>query len=163
MFDTERKGVDSTYNRARQSAPIQSTHVATSNSLPVPEIEEMSLDQLSERIQISKQTLVRWVDRHLINADLSWTLSNSNEEIRVIELSEDTLKFLNSFSEDYRGDTVTRTEARRILKKIDRKKIKKMIRAGDILAVEVDDEVKIVVGSIEDYLISQENGEADED
>ena len=162
-FDTERKGVDSTYNRARQSAPIQSTHVATSNSLPVPEIEEMSLDQLSERIQISKQTLVRWVDRHLIDADLSWTLSNSNEEIRVIELSEDTLKFLNSFSEDYRGDTVTRTEARRILKKIDRKKIKKMIRAGDILAVEVDDEVKIVVGSIEDYLISQENGEADED
>lgn len=122
----------------------------------------MSLDQLSERIQISKQTLVRWVDRHLINADLSWALSDENEEIRVIELSEDTLKFLNSFSEDYREDTVTRTEARRILKKIDRKKIKKMIRAGDILAVEVDDEVKIVVGSIEDYLISQENGEEEE-
>lgn len=122
----------------------------------------MSLDQLSERIQISKQTLVRWVDRHLIDADLSWTLSNTNEEIRVIELSEDTLKFLNSFSEDYREDTVTRTEARRILKKIDRKKIKKMIRAGQILAVEVDDEVKIVVGSIEDYLISQENGEEDD-
>lgn len=141
----------------------RSTHVAINNSLPIPEIEEMSLDQLSERIQISKQTLVRWVDRHLIDADLSWTLSNTNEEIRVIELSEDTLKFLNSFSEDYRVDTVTRTEARRILKKIDRKKIKKMIRAGDILAVEVDDEVKIVVGSIEDYLISQENGEVEED
>lgn len=122
----------------------------------------MTLDQLSERIQVSKQTLVRWIDRHLIDADLGWALSPENEEIRVVELSEDTLKFLNSFSEDYREDTVTRTEARRILKKIDRKKIKKMIRAGDILAVEVDDEVKIVVGSIEDYLISQENGAEDE-
>lgn len=119
----------------------------------------MTLDQLSERLQISKQTLVRWVDRHLIDADLGWTLSDENKEIRVIELSEDTFRFLNSFSEGYRDDTVTRTEARRILKKIDRKKIKKMIRAGDILAVEVDDEVKIVVGSIEDYLISQENGD----
>lgn len=122
----------------------------------------MSLDQLSERLQISKQTLVRWVDRHLIDADLGWALSDQNKEIRVIELSEDTFRFLNSFSEDYREDTVTRTEARRILKKIDRKKIKKMIRAGDILAVEVDDEVKIIVGSIEDYLISQENGEEEE-
>jgi hypothetical protein len=133
--------------------------VATSSSIPVPELEEMTLDQLSERLQISKQTLVRWVDRHLIDADLGWTLSDENKEIRVIELSEDTFRFLNSFSEGYRDDTVTRTEARRILKKIDRKKIKKMIRAGDILAVEVDDEVKIVVGSIEDYLISQENGD----
>jgi len=133
--------------------------VATSSSIPIPELEEMTLDQLSERLQISKQTLVRWVDRHLIDADLGWTLSDENKEIRVIELSEDTFRFLNSFSEGYRDDTVTRTEARRILKKIDRKKIKKMIRAGDILAVEVDDEVKIVVGSIEDYLISQENGD----
>jgi predicted DNA-binding protein (UPF0251 family) len=134
-------------------------HVTTNSTIPVPDIEEMSLDDLSERLKISKQTLVRWVDRHLIDADLSWTLSDENKEIRVIELSEDTFKFLNSFSEGYRGDTVTRTEARRILKKIDRKKIKKMIRAGDILAVEVGEEVKIVVGSIEDYLISQENGD----
>lgn len=133
--------------------------MATNSSIPIPELEEMTLDQLSERLQISKQTLVRWVDRHLIDADLGWTLSDENKEIRVIELSEDTFRFLNSFSEGYRDDTVTRTEARRILKKIDRKKIKKMIRAGDILAVEVDDEVKIVVGSIEDYLISQENGD----
>lgn len=132
--------------------------MALNNSTPVPEIEEMSLDQLSERLQISKQTLVRWVDRHLINADLGWALSDDNEEMRVIELSEETLNFLNTFSEDYRDDTVTRTEARHILKKIDRKKIKKMIRAGDLLAVEVDDELKIVVGSIEDYLMSQENG-----
>ena len=142
---------------------IRSTNVAVNSSTPVPEIEEMSLNQLSERLQISKQTLVRWVDRHLINADLGWALSDENEEIRVIELSEETFNFLNSFSEDYRDDTVTRTEARHILKKIDRKKVKKMIRAGDLLAVEVDDEVKIVVGSIEDYLIAQENGEVEEE
>lgn len=119
----------------------------------------MSLDQLSERLKISKQTLVRWVDRHLIDASLGWALSDQNNEIRVIELSDDTLDFLENFAKDYREDTVTRTEARRILKKIDRKKIKKMIRAEDILAVEVDEEVKIVVGSIEDYLIGQEQSE----
>lgn len=122
----------------------------------------MSLDQLSERLKISKQTLVRWVDRHLIDASLGWALSDDNNEVRVIELSDDTLDFLESFAKDYREDTVTRTEARRILKKIDRKKIKKMIRAEDILAVEVDEEVKIVVGSIEDYLIGQEQSEAEE-
>lgn len=122
----------------------------------------MSLDALSERLKISKQTLVRWVDRHLIDANLGWALSDENNEIRVIELSDDTLDFLESFAKDYRDDTVTRTEARRILKKIDRKKIKKMIRAEDILAVEVDEEVKIVVGSIEDYLISQEQTEEEE-
>lgn len=119
----------------------------------------MSLDQLSERLKISKQTLVRWVDRHLIDASLGWALSDENNEVRVIELSDDTLDFLENFAKDYREDTVTRTEARRILKKIDRKKIKKMIRAEDILAVEVDEEVKIVVGSIEDYLIGQEQSE----
>lgn len=119
----------------------------------------MSLDKLSEQVQISKQTLVRWVDRHLIDAKLGWALSDDNNEVRMIELSEDTLDFLASFAQDYRKDTVTRTEARRILKKIDRKKIKKMIRAEDILAVEVDEEVKIVVGSIEDYLIGQEKEE----
>ena len=122
----------------------------------------MSLDQLSERLKISKQTLVRWVDRHLIDATLGWALSDDNNEVRVIELSDDTLDFLKNFAKDYREDTVTRTEARRILKKIDRKKIKKMIRAEDILAVEVDDEVKIVVGSIEDYLIAQEQSEEGE-
>lgn len=136
--------------------------MATKSFLSIP-VEEMSLDQLSERVQISKQTLIRWVDRHLIDAKLGWALSDENDEIRVIELSEDTLDFLASFAEDYREDTVTRTEARRILKKIDRKKIKKMIRAEDILAVEVDDEVKIVVGSIEDYLIGQEQEEEGEE
>lgn len=129
-------------------------------SVPSVPVEELSLDELSEKLQISKQTLVRWVDRHLIKASLGWSLTDENEEIRVIELNPETLDFLETFADDYRSDLVTRTEARRIMKKIDRKKVKKMIRAGDIVAVEVDDEVKIVVGSIEDYLRSQEEEDA---
>ncbi len=121
----------------------------------------MSLSSLSERLQISKQTIVNWVDRHLIDASLGWVLDDDNAETRVIELSDETLGFLQSFAQEYRQETVTRTEARRILKKIDRKKVKKMIRAEDIVAVEVDDEVRIVVGSIEDYLIAQERSEAE--
>lgn len=136
--------------------------MATTSLTPVPEIEAMALDDLSERLRISKQTLVHWVDRHLIDASLSWSLSGTNEEIRVIELSEETLTFLKSFADDYREDLVTRTEARRILKKIDRKKVKRMIRAGDLQTVEHDGEVKIVVGSIEDFLRAQEHeGEAE--
>lgn len=116
----------------------------------------MPLNELSEELQISKQTLVRWVDRHLVDADLYWALSEENEEVRMIELSDDTMDFLRSFAAEYREDVVTRTEARRILKQIDRKKIKKLIRAGDIEDVEVDEETRIVVGSIEDYLMSRE-------
>lgn len=116
----------------------------------------MPLDELSDELQISKQTLVRWVDRHLVDADLYWALSDENEEVRMIELSDDTMDFLRSFAADYREDVVSRTEARRILKQIDRKKIKKLIRAGDIKDVEVDEETRIVVGSIEDYLMSRE-------
>lgn len=127
-----------------------------------PETESVSLDQLSERIQVSKQTLVRWVDRHLITASLGWSLSDDNQEVRMIELTDDTISFLESFARDYREDKVTRTEARRILKKIDRKKIKKMIRAGDITAVDDGDEVKVLVGSIEDFLISREENEVAE-
>ncbi len=118
----------------------------------------MPLDELSDELQISKQTLVRWVDRHLVDADLYWSLSDENEEVRMIKLSDNTMGFLRSFAADYREDVVSRTEARRILKQIDRKKIKKLIRAGDIKDVEVDEETRIVVGSIEDYLMSREEG-----
>jgi hypothetical protein len=58
---------------------------------------------------------------------------------------------------------VSRTEARRILKQIDRKKIKKLIRAGDVEDVEVEDETRVVVGSLEDYLMERENEEEDEE
>lgn len=120
------------------------------------EQKAVPLDELSGELRISKQTLVRWVDRHLVDADLYWSLSEENEEIRMIKLSDDTMDFLRSFAAEYREDVVTRTEARRILKQIDRKKIKKLIRAGDIEDVEVDEETRIVVGSIEDYLMSRE-------
>lgn len=116
----------------------------------------MPISELSEQIQLSKQTIVQWVDRHLIDAELRWALNDANEEIHVIEMTEGTLDFLTGFAADYREDVVSRTEARRILKQIDRKKIKKLIRAGDVKDVEVDEETKIVVGSIEDYLMTRE-------
>jgi len=123
----------------------------------------MPLDELSDRLQLSKQTIVRWVDRHLIDADLHWTLSDNNEEVRMIEISPQTMDFVESFAAEYREDVVSRTEARRILKQIDRKKIKKLIRAGDVKDVEVDEETRIVVGSIEDYLMARESDGEEED
>ncbi len=127
------------------------------------EITTMPLDDLSDRIKLSKQTIVRWLDRHLIDAELHWTLSDENEEVRMIEISPQTMEFVESFAAEYREDVVSRTEARRILKQIDRKKIKKLIRAGDVKDVEVDEETRIVVGSIEDYLMARErDGEEDE-
>jgi hypothetical protein len=123
----------------------------------------MPLNELSEHLQLSKQTLVRWSDRHLIDADLYWTLSDTNEEIRMIDLTDETLDFLEDFAADYREDVVSRTEARRILKQIDRKKIKKLIRAGDVEDVEVDEETRVVVGSLEDYLMRREREEEGEE
>jgi hypothetical protein len=116
----------------------------------------MPLDELSHQVLLSRQTIVHWIDRHLIDAELRWALNDKNEEVRVIELTDSTLDFLGGFAADYREDTVSRTEARRILRQIDRKKIKKLIRAGDVQDVEVDEETKIVVGSIEDFLIERE-------
>ncbi len=123
---------------------------ATRGRLAIP------ITELAERVQLSKQTIVQWIDRHLIDAELRWALDAGNEEVHVVEMTEDTLEFLEDFAADYREDVVSRTEARRILKQIDRKKIKKLIRAGDVRDVEVDEETKIVVGSIEDYLMARE-------
>lgn len=127
-------------------------------------MQTIPLDDLSDDVQLSKQTIVRWIDRHLIDAELDWALSDDNEEVRMITLSDDSLAFLRSFAEEYREDVVSRTEARHILKQIDRKKIKKLIRAGDVKDVEVDEETRIVVGSIEDYMRQREgNGEEAEE
>ena len=119
------------------------------------------LSNLSEQLQISRQTIVRWVDRHLVDASLGWTLTADDEELRVIELSDGTYSLLQTLATDYRNDVVSRKQARRILKKIDAKKIKKMVRAGDLKAVEVDGEVRITVGSIEDYLMGAEERRSD--
>jgi len=127
-------------------------------------MQTIPLDDLSDDVQLSKQTIVRWIDRHLIDAELDWALSDENEEVRMITLTDDSLDFLRSFAEEYREDVVSRTEARHILKQIDRKKIKKLIRAGDVKDVEVDEETRIVVGSIEDYMRRREgNGEEEEE
>lgn len=139
------------------------TSIVESRSTTSRKRRAFELDELSERLQLSKQTIVRWVDRHLIDADLYWTLSDDNREVRMIEMTDDTLDFVEDFASDYREDVVSRTEARRILKQIDRKKIKKLIRAGDVKDVEVDDETRIVVGSLEDYLMEREREDEDEE
>lgn len=116
------------------------------------ERETYPLDDISERLQISCQTLVRWVDRHLVDGTLAWTLTDDNEEQRVIHLRGDKLPELKAFAAEYREGRVSRTEARHILKMIDAKRIKKMVRAGDLETVQEDDETWVIVGSIEDYL-----------
>lgn len=126
------------------------------------EMKEFPLDELSERLQISQQTLVRWVDRHLIDATLDWTLTEDNEELRVIKVAKSKLDKLEAFAEEYREGLVSRKEARRILKMIDRKKVKKMVRAGDIETTMVDEEKRVLISSLEDHLISVEQGVEDE-
>ncbi len=120
------------------------------------EREEFALELLSEELQISQQTLVRWVDRHLIDGTLRWSLTDDNEEVRVISLRKDKVEEIRAFAVDYRNGHVTRREARRILKMIDRNRIKKMVRTGDIETVEIDEEQHVLVSSIEDYLINLE-------
>ncbi len=153
----------SSWRTAIDTYALKETLTVAERSTTSGGIMTMPLDELSDRLQLSKQTIVRWVDRHLIDADLHWTLSDNNEEVRMIEISPQTMDFVESFAAEYREDVVSRTEARRILKQIDRKKIKKLIRAGDVKDVEVDEETRIVVGSIEDYLMARESDEEEED
>jgi hypothetical protein len=126
------------------------------------EMKKFPLDELSERLQISQQTLVRWVDRHLIDATLDWTLTEDNEELRVIKVAKSKLDELEAFAKEYREGLVSRKEARRILKMIDRKKVKKMVRAGDIETTMVDEEKRVLISSLEDHLISVEQGVEEE-
>ena len=116
----------------------------------------MLLGELSSQLRVSCQTLVRWIDRHLIEATLGWELSDENGERRTIQLDESTVPFLASFAAEYREDTVSRTEARRVLKKIDPRNVKRLIRSGDLETVQLGDDVRILIGSIEDYLMQRE-------
>jgi ubiquinone biosynthesis protein UbiJ len=120
------------------------------------EVEQLELDSLSRSLRISKQTLVRWSDRGLIDASLAWGISDSNEQLRLIQISPRSLSFLRQFAEEYRADTVTRTEARQILKVIDRDQVQRLIRQGSIEATRVNGETRVRVGSVEDYLIELE-------
>ena len=117
----------------------------------------LRLDELSEALRISRQTLVRWTDRGLISADLNWGISDANEETRLIQIEEETLDFLRGFAGEYREDTVSRTEARRLLKLIDRNQVQKLIRQGSIKARKVKGETRVSVGSVEDYLMTLEH------
>ena len=124
--------------------------------------QELELDALSEDVRISKQTLVRWTDRGLIDAALTWTISDDNEELRMIRIAPRSLEFLRGFAEEYREDTVSRTEARRILKMIDRSQVQKLLRQGDLTSKKVEDETRVVIGSVEDYLMDLEHQGEDE-
>jgi hypothetical protein len=117
----------------------------------------LRLDELSEAILISRQTLVHWTDRGLIDASLDWGVSDANVETRLIQLSDSTLDFLRGFADEYRDDTVSRTEARRLLKLIDRNQVQKLIRQGSIKARKVKGETRVSVGSVEDYLMTLED------
>ena len=116
----------------------------------------LRLDELSEALRISRQTLVRWTDRGLINADLGWGVSDENVETRLIEVDQSTIDFLEGFASEYREDTVSRTEARRLLKLIDRNQVQKLIRQGSIKARKIKGETRVSVGSVEDYLMTLE-------
>ena len=145
-----------------------STNCVTYSSLVVPRTDknllsnisegggEMLLNDLSRQLGISSQTLVGWIDRRLVDARLGWSLSKENVELRTIQLDADTLRFLESFAAEYRMDTVTRPEARRLLKNADARVVKRLIRAGAIDTLQEGEELRVVVGSIEDYLIQRE-------
>jgi hypothetical protein len=118
----------------------------------------LRLDELSEAIRISRQTLVNWTDRGLIDAELGWGGAQAGtDQTRVLRLTEDTLDFLRGFADEYRDDTVSRTEARRLLRLIDRNQVQKLIRQGSIKARKVKGETRVSVGSVEDYLMSLEH------
>ncbi len=125
----------------------------------ITDSQTLRLDELSEALRISRQTLVRWTDRGLIDADLDWGVSDSNEELRLIQLNQSTLDFLEGFAGEYREDTVSRTEARRLLKLIDRNQVQKLIRQGSIKARKIKGETRVSVGSVEDYLMTLETSE----
>ncbi len=125
--------------------------------MSTPSDKTLRLDELSEALRISRQTLVRWTDRKLIDADLNYGVSEHNRQTRLVRLSEDTLDFLRGFAGEYREDTVSRTEARRLLKLIDRNQVQKLIRQGSIKARKVKGETRVSVGSVEDYLMTLED------
>lgn len=122
----------------------------------IADAEQLVLDELSEAVRISKQTLVSWTDRGLIEASLDWGISARNEELRLINISPSSLDFLRGFAEEYRNDTVSRTEARRLLRLIDRNQVQRLIRQGSIKAKKVKGETRVSVGSVEDYLMELE-------
>ena len=116
----------------------------------------LDLDELSGQLGISKKTLVTWADQGLIDASLDWSLSSENEELRIIHISDSSLNFLQGFAGEYREDTVSRTEARRLLRLIDRNQVQRLLRQGDIKSKRVKGETRVTISSVEDYLMGLE-------
>jgi hypothetical protein len=134
---------------------VQEVSVRTGNLMPlalspVGDVQELSLDALSEDVRISKQTLVTWVDRGLIEATLDW--GGVGTPVRLIRIAPASLDFVRSFAAEYRNDTVSRTESRRLLKLIDRNQVQRLVRRGLVRTRTVGAETRLDVGSIEDYL-----------
>jgi hypothetical protein len=119
---------------------------------PPDAVRELTLDALSAEVGISKQTLVTWVDRGLVEARLAWGTGAGLTAVRLIRLTPPSLDFLRTFAAEYRADTVSRTEARRLLRLIDRNQVQRLIRQGRVATKRVDGETRLDVGSIEDYL-----------
>jgi hypothetical protein len=123
---------------------------------PPGDVVEMSLDDLSAAVRISKQTLVTWADRGLIEATLDWGVGGGNAALRLIKISPTSLEFVRSFAAEYRDDTVSRTEARRLLKLIDRNQVQRLVRQGRVKTRRVEGETRLDVGSVEDHLMTLE-------
>jgi len=123
---------------------------------PVGAVQELVLDELSDGVRISRQTLVTWVDRGLIEATLDWGSGPAGNPLRLIRISDTSLEFVRTFAAEYREDTVSRTESRRLLKLIDRNQVQRLVRRGLVRTRAVGGETRLDVGSIEDYLRSLE-------
>jgi hypothetical protein len=119
---------------------------------PLGDTQELLLDDLSNDVRISKQTLVTWVDRGLIDATLDWGGGGLGPPVRLIRIGDAALQFVRSFAADYRNDTVSRTESRRLLRLIDRNQVQRLVRRGLVRTRVVEGETRLDVGSIEDYL-----------
>lgn len=121
------------------------------------DVIEMPLDELSANVRISKQTLVTWSDRGLIDAEMDWGVGPGNTAVRLIRISPSSMEFIRSFAAEYREDTVSRTEARRLLKLIDRNQVQRLVRQGRVNTRRVEGETRLDVGSVEDYLRTLES------
>ena len=74
----------------------------------------------------------------------------------ITSISPSSLDFLRGFADEYRGDTDSRTEARRLIKLIVRNQVERLIRQGSIKAKKIKGETRVSVGSVEDYLMELE-------
>ena len=117
---------------------------------------EFPFAALCDELQISRQTFLLWVDRRLIDGSVRWALTEDNEEYRVVAIRKDRYAEIKAFAREYRQDYVTSKEAQHMLKVVNTKQVKRLLRDDSIQSAVIDAETKLLVGSIEDYLIGLE-------